>query len=150
MRALRTLLSSTAAGVALLANVNASADPVALTYVPNSLAEASIANGPWTLHSELGRNRHDASGILPPTGTKTPFNPPTTKFGTPYKNYCVGSQVQTAQGFNPMQPYYFPFVRPNGGWIQGFFDYRPRNEQESVVTAISTDLGQSWISRTKR
>jgi len=150
MRALRTLLSSTAAGVALLANVNASADPVALTYVPNSLAEASIANGPWTLHSGLGRNRHDASGILPPTGTKTPFNPPTTKFGTPYKNYCVGSQVQTAQGFNPMQPYYFPFVRPNGGWIQGFFDYRPRNEQESVVTAISTDLGQSWISRTKR
>ena len=145
MRALRTLLSSTAAGVALLANVNASADPVALTYVPNSLAEASIANGPWTLHSELGRNRHDASGILPPTGTKTPFNPPTTKFGTPYKNYCVGSQVQTAQGFNPMQPYYFPFVRPNTGWIQGFFDYRPRNEQESVVTAISTDLGKSWV-----
>jgi len=145
MRALRTLLSSTAAGVALLANVNASADPVAITYVPNSLAEASIANGPWTLHSGLGRNRHDASGILPPTGTKTPFNPPTTKFGTPYANYCVGGQVQIAQGFNPMQPYYFPFVRPNSGWIQGFFDYRPRNEQESVVTAISTDLGQSWI-----
>src|SRR6516162_5530421 len=105
MRTLRTLLLSGATGVALLANGNAGADTaVAITYVPDSLAEASIANGPWTLHSELGRNRHDASGILPPTGTKTPFNPPTTKFGTPYKNYCVGSQVQTAQGFNPMQP----------------------------------------------
>ena len=46
MRALRTLLSSTAAGVALLANVNASADPVAISYVPNSLAEARNANGP--------------------------------------------------------------------------------------------------------
>jgi hypothetical protein len=67
------------------------------------------------------------------------------KFGTPYANYCVGGQVQTAQGYNPMQPYYFPFVRPGTGWIQGFFDYRPRNEQESVVTAISTDGGQSWV-----
>ena len=36
-------------------------------------------------------------------------------------------------------------MRPNTGWIQGFFDYRPRNEQESVVTAISTDLGKSWV-----
>ena len=66
MRGLRTLLLSAAAGGALVANGNAGADtPVAITYVPNSLAEASIANGPWTLHSSLGRNRHDASGIAP-------------------------------------------------------------------------------------
>src|SRR6516165_9262844 len=144
MRTLRTLLFSGAAGVALLASGNAGADTaVAITYVPDSLAEASIANGPWTLHSELGRNRHDASGIVP--SIPAPYNPPTSKFGTPYASYCVGGQVQTAQGFNPMQPYYFPFVRPNSGWIQGFFDYRPRNEQEATVTAISTDLGQSWV-----
>src|SRR6516162_11503841 len=121
MLGFRVLLSSAAAGAALLTNVHARADkpePVAITYVPNSLAEASIANGPWTLHSGLGRNRHDASGVLPSI-SKPPF-------GTPYAGYCVGGQVQTAQGFNPMQPYYFPFVRPNGGWIQGFFDYRPR------------------------
>ena len=105
MRALRTFLLSAAGGVALLANVNASADTL-ITYVPNSLAEAYIANGPWTLHSNLGRNRHDASGIVP--NTPTPYNPPTMKFGTPYANYCVGGQVQTAQGYNPMQPYYFP------------------------------------------
>jgi len=144
MRTLGSLLLSTAAGAVLLTNGNAGADTtVAITYVPNSLAEASIANGPWTLHSGLGRNRHDASGIVP--SIPTPYNPPTTKFGTPYASYCVGGQVQTAQGFNPMQPYYFPFVRPNSGWIQGFFDYRPRNEQEATVTAISTDLGQSWV-----
>jgi hypothetical protein len=142
MRALRSFLFSTAAGAALLANANADT-PVTISYVPNSLAEAYIANGPWTLHSSLGRNPHDASGIVPTI--PTPYNPPITKFGTPYKNYCVGGQVQTAQGFNPMQPYYFPFVRPNSGWIQGFFDYRPRNEQESTVTAISTDLGKSWV-----
>jgi hypothetical protein len=38
-----------------------------------------------------------------------------------------------------MQPYYFPFVRRRGDVLEGFFDYRPRNEQEAVVSAISTD-----------
>jgi hypothetical protein len=146
MRTLGTLLLSTAAGAALLASVNASADtPVAITYVPNSLTEATITNGPWTLHQRVGRNPHDASGIMPPSGTKTPYNPPTTMYGTPYKGYCAGGEVQTAQGVNPMQPYYFPFVRKNEEYLEGFFDYRPRNEQEATVAAISTDLGKSWI-----
>jgi hypothetical protein len=134
----------TAAGVALLAHVNARADtPVAITYVPNSLAEATIADGPWTLHQKVGKNAHDASGIAPTI--PTPYNPPTTKFGTPYASYCVRGQLQTAQGVNPMQPYYFPFVRDNGGYLEGFFDYRPRNQQEATVAAISTDRGKSWI-----
>jgi hypothetical protein len=144
MRALRALLLSTA-GVALLANVSSSAragTPVAITYVPNSLAESSIAGGPWTLHQRVGRNAHDASGILPTIGT--PFSPPTTAFGTPYKNYCVAGKLQPARGVNPMQPYYFPFVRSNGDELEGFFDYRPRNEQEATVAAISRDGGKSW------
>jgi hypothetical protein len=60
MLGFRGLLFSATATAALLTNVNARAEtPVAITYVANSLAEASIANGPWTLHSGLGRNRHD-------------------------------------------------------------------------------------------
>jgi hypothetical protein len=144
MRALRALLLSTV-GVALLANVSSSAragTPVAITYVPNSLAESSIAGGPWTLHQAVGRNAHDASGILPTIGT--PFSPQTTAFGTPYKNYCVAGKLQPARGVNPMQPYYFPFVRSNGDELEGFFDYRPRNEQEATVAAISRDGGKSW------
>src|SRR5215468_1440414 len=137
MRAFRGLPLSTAVSVALLASVsvNARADsPV--TYVPNSLTEATITNGSWTLHQSRGRNPHDASGIVPPI--PTPYNPPTTAYGTPYKNYCVGSAVQTAQASNPMQPYYFPFVRRRTGQqLEGFFDYRPRNEDEATVTAIS-------------
>jgi hypothetical protein len=43
-----------------------------------------------------------------------------------------------------MQPYYFPFVRRNGDVLEGFFDYRPRNQQEAMVAAISTDWGVSW------
>jgi len=78
--------------------------------------------------------------------------------------------VQSAQGINPMQPYYFPFVRKSGNYgggfsdhgprieqeatpswskhaeyLEGFFDYRPRNEQEATVVAISPDWGKSWI-----
>src|SRR5260370_11616063 len=43
-----------------------------------------------------------------------------------------------------MQPYYFPFVRRLGNVLEGFFDYRPRNQQEATVAAISTDWGASW------
>src|SRR6516164_460380 len=90
MRAFRTSLLSAAAGAAVLANVNARADtPVAITYVPHSLSEANIAGGPWTLHQMAGRNAHNASGILPPSGVTTPYDPPTTDYGTPYKNYCL-------------------------------------------------------------
>ena len=47
-------------------------------------------------------------------------------------------------GVSLMQPYYFPFVRRRDDVLQGFFDYRPRNEQEGTVAAISTDWGVTW------
>jgi len=109
MRVFRSLLLSTAIGT-VLASINARADsPVAIGYVEHSLTEASIAYGPWTLHQTVGRNRHDASGIAPPIST--PYNPPTTAYGIPYNGYCTGGRIQTARGVNPMQPYYFPFLR---------------------------------------
>src|SRR5215469_5324381 len=143
MHANRILLLSVASA-ALLANVAAapSAKAVTITYVPNSIAESKIAGGPWNLHQIVGSNPHDASGILPTIST--PFSPPTTAFGTPYKNLCVNGVFQPAQGVNPMQPFYFPFVRSRGDELQGFFDYRPRNEQEAVVSATSHDGGRSW------
>jgi hypothetical protein len=117
--------------------------PVAIGYVEHSLTEASVAYGPWTLHQMAGRNRHDASGIVPPIST--PYNPPTTAYGIPYNGYCTNGRIQTARGVNPMQPYYFPFVHGKDGYLEGFFDYRPRNEQEATVSAISLDWGKSWI-----
>lgn len=145
MNAFRHLLRS-AASAALLSGFAVSATagtPVSITYVPNSLAETKIAGGPWNLHQDAGRNPHDASGILPPIAT--PYNPPTTAYGTPYAAYCVNGKVQAAQGINPMQPFYFPFVRSNGFYLEGFFDYRPRNEQEATVNAVSFDQGKSWF-----
>jgi hypothetical protein len=47
-------------------------------------------------------------------------------------------------GVSLMQPYYFRFVRRQDDIRVGYFDYRPRNEQEAVVSAISTDWGASW------
>jgi hypothetical protein len=45
----------------------------------------------------------------------------------------------------PMSPYYFPFVaRGPGGTLTGYFDYRPKDTDEAVVAARSTDGGKSW------
>jgi len=102
-------------------------------YVPNSLTESKVTNGPWTLHQT---GSHDASGVSVPSVA-----------GTPYAGYCNAlGKVTTNQGSTSvMQPYYFPFVFRNGAILEGFFDYRPRNEQEATVAAISTDWGATWI-----
>jgi len=130
----------TAAAIALLASTSAAqADPT-FTYVPNSLAQSSIFLGPWTLHEHSKFNNHDASGIVPPTST-----PPYTGSGTPYADFCSTSGEHTLNNNKSvMQPYYFPFVRARGEVLEGFFDYRPRNEQEATVSAISVDSGLTW------
>lgn len=103
------------------------------TYLSGSMAESKVTNGPWTLHQT---NSHDASGIKVPSVQ-----------GTPYAGYCNSQgKVTTNQGSTSvMQPYYFPFVFRKGAILQGFFDYRPRNEQEATVAAISTDWGATWV-----
>jgi hypothetical protein len=112
-----------------------------ISYVPGSLVQSVIDHGPWTLHESAGIFVHDASGIVPSTS-----GPPYVGSGTPYASYC-GANGRPAEnhGLSLMQPYYFPFVRRRGSILEGFFDYRPRNEQEAVVAAISTDWGASWI-----
>ncbi|WOJ90939.1 hypothetical protein RZS28_06540 [Methylocapsa polymorpha] len=111
-----------------------------ISYVPNSLAQSVIKDGPWTLH-ESGHFKHDASGIVPTTA-----GPPYSGSGVPYAAYCnAAGALAVNHGFSLMQPYYFPFVRRRGDILEGFFDYRPRNEQEAAVEAISTDWGASWI-----
>jgi hypothetical protein len=145
--------------IASLAATAASAtDPAPkMSYVRDSLVESMISFGPWTLHESGERFRrdgddrrrhesldpfkHDASGIVPTTP-----GPPYSGSGTPYAGYCsANGQRTTNHGLNLMQPYYFPFVRRHGAVLEGFFDYRPRNEQEATVAAVSTDWGATWI-----
>ncbi|MBV8564004.1 MAG: hypothetical protein JO273_00955 [Methylobacteriaceae bacterium] len=114
-------------------------DRASFSYVPRSLVESKIFGGPWTLH-EAAPFAHDASGIVPTTS-----GPPYVGFGTPYAAYCDAShQLQTNRGTSLMQPYYFPFVRRRGLLLEGFFDYRPRNEEEATVSAFSVDWGATW------
>lgn len=49
----------------------------------------------------------------------------------------------------PMSPYYFPYVTQTPGdstqgHLTGYFDYRPKDAEEALVVADSTDGGQTW------
>src|SRR5580704_17182570 len=54
-----------------------------------------------------------------------------------------------------MSPYYFPFFTQNPslpttqGDLTGYFDYRPKDTEEEVVSANSTDGGQTWTETGK-
>lgn len=82
--------------------------------------ESIIAGGPWTLEQSA------ASTALPSAG------------------YCVGGVQQTNPGIERMQPYYFPFTVGSGEHLQGYFDYRPKDNNEAIVAAVSDDAGRSW------
>ena len=136
----RLHLGTAAAAALLVAASSAAAEP-AISYVPGSLKQSIINLGPWTLHESGDNFSHDASGIVPAKGSKPPF----TAFGTPYKGLCTADgQFAINHTKSLMQPYYFPFVRRRGAVLEGFFDYRPRNEQEATVSAVSTDWGVNW------
>jgi hypothetical protein len=123
----------------ILATPAVANDP-AFSYVPKSLVQSVIIDGPWTLHEQKSFFHHDASGIIPTTSA-----PPYVGDGFPYAGYCDRYGV-VAKNHGPslMQPFYFPFVRARDGVLEGYFDYRPRNEQEATVAATSNDLGATW------
>jgi hypothetical protein len=85
----------------------------------------SITGGPWTLEQSGAANGLKSSGYCASTdgtnGTEIP-NPGTER----------------------MQPYYFPFVTGLGNNLQGYFDWRPKDTDEAVVSASSNDGGLSW------
>ena len=142
------LLHGTAAACVLLAAASTADAGPAISYIPNSLTQSTIEQGPWALHQSGAYHHHDASGIVPPSSLTPPYDP--TLYGTPYADYCSASGEPTVNhGKSVMQPYYFPFVRRRGNLLEGLFDYRPRNEQETTVAAISLDWGASWIFRDK-
>jgi hypothetical protein len=76
----------------------------------------------------------------------------------PVDAYCTSggaapeTGTQAAEPANtllPMSPYYFPFVTQTPGdstqgHLTGYFDYRPKDTEEGLVVARSTNGGQSW------
>jgi hypothetical protein len=91
-----------------------------------------------------------------PTGT--PYATGVAGTPGPVDAYCSsggaapesGTQVpQPAGSTMPMSPYYFPFVTqtpgdPAQGHLTGYFDYRPKDTEEEIVVARSTDGGDTW------
>jgi hypothetical protein len=76
---------------------------------------ATITGGPWTL------------GQGPATQTDPAADFPNPNPGTHF-----------------FQPYFWPQIMSQGQDLLGYFDYRPRKMQESVVAASSSDGGRSW------
>ena len=93
------------------------AHPIVAATAP---VEATISGGPWTLAQGPASN------------------------AAPYNGYCVNGVPARNPGVNLMQPYYFPHVEGSGNYLQGYFDYRPRNANEAVAAAISVDGGKKW------
>ncbi len=71
--------------------------------------------------SGLGENPEKGSPVSQPAGTKLPFS-----------------------------PYYFPDVLRNAdGSLTGYFDYRPKDADEAITVARSTDNGKTWVAEGK-
>lgn len=92
--------------------------------------------------------------VYPGASGPTPY--PSGVAGTPgpLDGYCSslganpesGSPVRQPAGVSlPMSPYYFPdVVRNADGSLTGYFDYRPKDADEAITVARSTDNGVSW------
>ncbi len=98
----------------------AHAQKVNVWTAKNLPQQGHITGGPWTLQ------QRGASNAAPSAG------------------YCINGVPQPNPGTERMAPYYFAFVTNSGKAMHGFFDYRPRNDNEAIVSATSTDFGQTW------
>jgi hypothetical protein len=77
----------------------------------------------------------------------------------PLDGYCSGlganpesgSPVSQPPGSTlPFSPYYFPdVVRNPDGSLTGYFDYRPKDADEAITVARSTDGGKTWVAEGK-
>jgi hypothetical protein len=77
----------------------------------------------------------------------------------PLSGYCskeeseneTGSPVSQPAGTKlPFSPYYFPdIVRNADGSLTGYFDYRPKDADEAITVARSTDNGKTWVTEGK-
>jgi hypothetical protein len=96
----------------------------------SSPIQATIAGGPWTLGQ--GGSAKTGGAFDGPTPYCTPGNS------------GGGTERVNAATVNTFNPYYFPFVVGSGQNVKGYFDYRPKDINEAVVAATSTNAGQSW------
>jgi Bacterial Ig-like domain (group 3) len=89
------------------------------------------------------------------TDGDSPYPSGTVGTPGPLDGYCgsgnqttetTGSPVRQPSGsVLPFAPAYFPHIVKNAdGSLTGYFDYRPKDADEAIVAATSTDNGKSW------
>ena len=136
-----------------------------LTYSVGTPLVDQVSGGPWTLSQ--GDSSYGSSitvdGVsypnvaVDPAGTGAiPAQSGVTGTPGPLTGYCSqdngtgpasGAVLRQPVGTKlAMQPYYFPFVTSadGGKTLIGYFDYRPKDTDEAVVTAVSRDRGKTW------
>jgi hypothetical protein len=97
--------------------------------------------------------------VYPSAGSSTdgtaPYPSGTVGTPGPLDGYCgTGNQLTESSGTParqpagstlPFAPAYFPHVVENqDGSLTGYFDYRPKDADEALVAARSTDGGKTW------
>lgn len=103
------------------------------TYTPPASGTPNLA-----LYPGAGNN---ASGVA---GTPGPVD---GYCGAGGPNPESGAINTEPAGDLPMAPYYFPdVVRANATTLVGYFDYRPKDTDEAVSVATSTNNGATWTS----
>jgi hypothetical protein len=117
------------------------------TYTPGGAMTGTGATAEPNL-SVMSGSGSGTAGVSPyPSGT----------VGTPgpLDGYCGTGDQGTESGGTParqpvgstlpLAPAYFPRVIDNGdGSLTGYFDYRPKDADEAIVAARSTNGGKSW------
>ena len=96
--------------------------------------------------------------VYPAASGDVPYASGTVGTPGPVPGYCssdgpapeTGTVNRQPSGTTlPMSPYYFPFVEHTPGAsssndLTGYFDYRPKDTDEALVAATSTDNGNTW------
>jgi hypothetical protein len=136
-----------------------------LSYTVGTPAVDKVKGGPWTLAQgdpalgstfTLGGVTYPNAAVDPSGTGAVPAQSGVSGEPGPLQGYCSAPDGanpasgtvlrQPAHSTLPMQPYYFPYVTSDDGGrtLTGLFDYRPKDTDEAVVSATSTDHGKTW------
>ena len=132
------------------------ASPAYASQAPGTLLPVYTPGGATT---GSGATAEPNVAVYPGAGSGTdgvaPY--PSGAVGTPgpLSGYCgtgtfttetAGAPARQPAGSTlPLAPAYFPHIQRNAdGSLTGYFDYRPKDADESIVAGTSTDNGKSW------
>ncbi|MFZ0251960.1 MAG: Ig-like domain repeat protein [Acidimicrobiales bacterium] len=134
-------------------------DSASASYPESDLVPSYVPGGPTTT---TGGTTEPNIAVYPSANSATvnvsPYSSGVVGTPGPLDDYCgTGNQAaestpsstpsrQPAGTTLPLAPAYFPHVVPNSdGSLTGYFDYRPKDADEALVIAKSTDGGHNWV-----